>query len=147
MEFEIWHIWLIAAIFFFILEIIIPSFVIFNFGVGALFGTIAATASMSIEWQIFVFSLFTIASFFLIRPILLKWAYKRSHSIKTNTEAYIGRQATVEEEINPIGEKGTVKLDGSVWQARTSDGSIIKTGKIVEITKVDSIVFEVKSVM
>lgn len=146
MEFEIWHIWLIAAILFFILEIIIPSFVVFNFGVGALFGTLAASVDMPVEWQIFIFSLFTIVSFFLVRPILLKWAYKRSHNIRTNTEAYIGRQAEVVEEINPVAEKGTVKLDGSIWQARSMDGSIIESGKIVEITKVDSIVFEVKLV-
>ena len=144
MEFEVWHYWLIGSIVFFILEIIIPSFVVFNLGVGALFAALAATLNMSIEWQIFVFCLFTILSFFLIRPTLLKWAYNRSHQINTNVDAYVGRQAVVVDEINPSDEKGSVKLDGSVWQARSADGSVIPSGKTVQIIKVDSIVFEVK---
>lgn len=144
MEFEVWHYWLIGSIVFFILEIIIPSFVIFNLGVGALFATFAASMSLSVEWQIFVFCLFTILSFFLIRPALLKWAYNRSHKINTNVDAYIGRLAIVVDEINSSDEKGSVKLDGSVWQARSADGSVIPSGKTVQITKVDSIVFEVK---
>ena len=144
MEFEIWHIWLMAGIIFFILEIIIPSFVVFNFGVGALFATIGAALGMNLQWQFFIFSSFTLASFFLVRPSLKKWAYKRSDHVKTNTEAFIGKIGVVTEEINIQKNSGRIKIDGDSWLARTSDGSVIEPEKVVKVTSVDSIVLEVE---
>lgn len=144
MEFEIWHIWLMAGIIFFILEIFIPSFVVFNFGVGALFATIGAALGMNLQWQVFIFSSFTLASFFLVRPSLKKWAYKRSDNVKTNTEAFIGKIGVVTEEINIQKNSGRIKIDGDIWMARTTDGSVIEPDKVVKVTKVDSIVLEVE---
>jgi len=35
MDFELWHIWLMIALITFIMEIFVPSFILFNFGIGA----------------------------------------------------------------------------------------------------------------
>lgn len=64
MEFDVWHIWLLIAFICLILEIFIPSFVIFNFGVGAFLGALAASIGLSMEWQIVFFSSGTLGSFF-----------------------------------------------------------------------------------
>lgn len=144
MEFEIWHIWLMTAIIFFILEIFIPSFVVFNFGVGALFASLAAIIGLNVEWQVFIFSIFTLASFFLVRPALKKWAYKRSHQVKTNYEALEGRIGVVTETIDLSKNSGRVKLDGDFWMARTKDGSTIEVDSAVKVLKLDSIVLEVE---
>ena len=56
MEFELWHIWLLIALISFIMEIFIPSFILFNFGIGALVGSLAAGLNLSIESQIVLFS-------------------------------------------------------------------------------------------
>ena len=146
MEFEIWHIWLIVAIILFILEIFIPSFVVFNFGIGALFTSLVALLNVSVHWQVLVFCVTTLASFFLLRPILLKWAYKKSHKVETNMNALIGRKGVVRETIDPVKNTGRVAIDGDDWKARSSDGSIIEINSMVEVTKLDSIVLDVKKI-
>lgn len=144
MEFEIWHIWLMVAIIFFTLEIFIPSFVVVNFGVGALFATLIAAAGGTLQWQLFFFSIFTLASFFSIRPILKKWAYKRSDKVETNVNAMIGRTGVVTEKIDAGNNSGLVKIDGDIWQATTADGSTIEAGKIVKVNKLNSIILTVE---
>ena len=144
MEFEIWHIWLMASILFFISEIVIPSFVVFNFGVGSLMGCMAASVNLSLEWQLLFFSLSTIASFFLIRPALKKWAYKRSHQVATNVDAMIGRIGVVSETIDHKHNTGRVKLDGDDWKARCPKGNKIERDTLVRVVKVDSIVLEIE---
>ena len=146
MEFEIWHIWLIAAIIFFILEIFIPSFVVFNFGIGALFATLGAAAGVSLQWQVFIFSIFTLSSFFVVRPALQKWAYRRSDNVQTNMHALVGRVGVVTEKIDSTKNSGRIKIDGDVWMARTSDASVIEIEMAVRVKKVDSIVLEVEKV-
>ncbi|MBT3385097.1 MAG: NfeD family protein [Prolixibacteraceae bacterium] len=140
MEFELWHIWLLIALISFIMEIFIPSFVLFNFGVGALFGSLAAGLNLSLEWQIVLFSSATLMSFFLVRPIMKKYAYKRSDGFKTNIDAMVGRHAQVTEEINNENNRGLVSLDGDIWQARSQNNEVIPKGTLVEIIQINSIV-------
>lgn len=144
MEFEIWHYWLAAALVFFIFEMVVPSFVIFNFGMGSLFGCLAASINLALEWQLVFFSLATLSSFFLIRPVVKKWAYTRSQKIKTNIEAIVGRIGVVSETIDPLSGKGRVKLDGDDWMARSGSPETIPVNTRVKITEVDSIVLIVE---
>lgn len=144
MEFLPWHIWLIVSILCLLLEIFIPSFIIFNFGIGALFSTLFAALGASLEWQIISFSFFTMVSFFTVRPALVKWAYKRSHHSETNVSAMIGQTAKVTETINASKNCGRVKLYGDEWQAKSEDGQVIELDALVQIVKVESIIVTVK---
>ncbi|MBN2807172.1 MAG: NfeD family protein [Prolixibacteraceae bacterium] len=144
MEFEIWHIWIIVAVIFFILEIFIPSFVVFNLGIGSLFAALGASTGLPISWQMVLFSVFTLGSFFGLRPVLKKWAYLRSHQVSTNMDALIGRSGVVIEAIDPQHNAGRVKIDGDVWMARSKDHSSIECNQLVKVTRVDSIVLEVE---
>jgi membrane protein implicated in regulation of membrane protease activity len=146
MEFELWHIWLLIALISFIMEIFVPSFVLFNFGLGALIGSLAAGLDLSVEWQIVLFSAGTLLSFFLVRPFMKKVAYRRSHAIKTNTDALIGRFAIVSEEISNENNRGRVTLDGDNWQARTLGNEVIQPGTSVEIVQLNSIILIVKKI-
>lgn len=144
MEFEIWHYWLMAAIVLAALEIVIPSFIVINFAVGALLTTIFAAFNASIEWQIAIFAVGSLASFFIVRPFMLKWGFKKSANIKTNVDAMIGKIGKVTEQINIEKNTGRVMLDGDDWRAKTEDDSIIEKDLLVEVLKVDSIVLYVK---
>ncbi len=146
MEFELWHIWLIIALILFIMEIFVPSFVLFNFGIGAVVGSFAAGLNLSVEWQIVLFSAGTIMSFFLIRPVMMKFAYKRSDGFKTNIDAMVGREAKVIEEIDHENNRGRISLDGDVWQARSYSNEVIPAGSYVEIVQLKSIVLIVKKI-
>lgn len=126
------------------MEIFIPSFVLFNFGVGALLGSLAAGLNMPLEWQIVCFSIGTLVSFFLIRPIMKKYAYRRSDNSKTNVDAMVGRRALVTDDISNENNTGLVSLDGDIWKARALNNEIIPKGTFVEIVQVNSIVLFVK---
>jgi membrane protein implicated in regulation of membrane protease activity len=147
MEFELWHIWLLIALISFIMEIFVPSFVLFNFGIGALVGSLAAGLNLSVEWQIVLFSSGTLMSFFLVRPVMKKYAYRRSGDLKTNNDALVGRQAKVTEEISNENNRGRVLLDGDNWQARSLSNEEIPAGSIVEIVQLNSIILIVKKII
>ena len=147
MEFELWHIWLIIALICFIMEIFIPSFVLFNFGIGAVLGSFVAGLNLSLEWQILFFSVGTLMSFFLIRPAMKRFAYKRTEGFKTNMDAMVGRQAIVTEEISNENNLGRVSLDGDIWQARSLRNEFIPKGTHVEIVQINSIILIVKQII
>ncbi len=146
MEFYIWHYWTIAAILLFILEIFTPSFVVFNFGIGAIFATIVSVLGFGIEVQILLFCVGTLISFFAIRPLAIKYAYKKSDNRVTNNEALIGREAIVVTPINNQENKGEVKVDGDIWQARTVDHQKVEKNTVVTIVDFKSITVYVKTV-
>jgi len=126
------------------MEIFIPSFVLFNFGIGALAGSFAAGLNLPIEWQIVLFSSGTLTSFFLVRPVMKKWAYKRSSGFKSNMEAMVGRHALVTEEISNENNRGRLLLDGDSWQARSLSNEVIPQGTFVEIVQINSIILIVR---
>jgi len=144
MDFELWHIWLLIALICFIMEIFIPSFVLFNFGIGALVGSLAAGINLSPGMQVVLFSSGTLMSFFLIRPVMKKYAYRRAHDIKTNVDAMLGRRALVIEAIDNVNNRGRISLDGDVWLARSLSNELIPAGTSVEIVQINSIVLTVK---
>ena len=128
------------------MEIFIPSFVLFNFGIGAVIGSFVAGLNLSLEWQILFFSVGTLLSIFLIRPAMKKFAYKRTEGFKTNMEALVGRQANVTEEISSENNRGQISLDGDIWKARSLSNEIIPQGSLVEIVQLNSIVLIVKKI-
>lgn len=146
MEFEIWHYWLMAAIVFGILEIFIPSFIIINMAVGALLATLISAFNFSVEWQIASFAIGSLISFFTVRPLMIRYGFKRSEKVKTNMDAMLGKIGVVIERIDEERNCGRVKVDGDDWRAKSVDASLIELGSRVEIVKMDSIIVIVKKV-
>jgi len=143
MEIQIWHYWIMASIILITAEIFIPSFIIINLGVGSLFGAIAALFGVSIELQIIIAALFSLISFFTVRPILVRWGYRKSET-KTNVDAMQGKIALVSTEINNAQNKGYADLEGTSWRSKSIDDEIIPTGSSVEVLRVDSTILYVK---
>ncbi len=139
-QLEPWHIWIIAGIALFIIEIFTPSFVAGSIGIGAIFGGIIAAIGLGIDWQLISFSVFTAISFLTIRPIVIRLSQK--NHIVTNAEALIGRIGKV---IQDIGENpGYVKIDGDSWRSISTDNNIIPSGTLVEVTKIEGNTLSVK---
>ncbi len=145
MEFYVWHYWMIATIMLFILEVFLPSFVMFNFGIGALLATIAAVLGIGLEVQIILFCIGTLISFFTVRPLALKYAYRKSDNRPTNNLALIGRRGEVITTINNLKNSGEVKVDGDIWRAKSINDETFEVGTIVTIVKLKSIVVFVKA--
>ena len=144
---EIWHIWVIAAILLFILEIFTPGFVVACFGVGCLGSALAAYLEADIKWQVGIFSLTTAIVLFVIRPLFLKYCYSaKAGKIQTNVDALVGAMGLVSEKIDPSANTGRVKVGGDDWRALSADDREIEEGQKVQVVKVDGTKIYVKQI-
>lgn len=138
MNFEIWHIWVIVALIFGIIEIFTPSFIAFSIAIGCLFSAAAAGFDTSIKIQLLAFSIGTAIAFFGVRPFMMRFAHKKSNAVKTNVDALIGKTGRVTEAINNAQNTGRAIVEGDDWRAISEDNSVINAGETVEVIKVDS---------
>lgn len=140
-----WHMWMYAAILFFIVEIFTPGFIVACLGLGACAGALTAYLGFNLDHQLMSFATMTILSLFVIRPLL----YKKGQSqdlIKTNTDALISRKAMVVETIDNDKSKGRVSIDGDQWRAKSISGDKIEANAIVEVVSIDSTIVTVKKI-
>ncbi len=144
MEFEIWHIWLLAAIFLFMIEIFMTSFVAVCIGIGALATGIGAYMGLDVIQQLLLFAVFTILILFFIRPFAKKFIFGAKEFVTGNADALLGKKATVVENIVENKLLGRVEIDGDNWKAVSFDGKPIFKGQIVTIVSYDSIILTVK---
>jgi membrane protein implicated in regulation of membrane protease activity len=92
--------------------------------------------------QLLVFSISTLVSLFLIRPIL----YKKSESnLKTNKDALIGRVGTVTEKID-LFASGRVSIDGDQWKAVSATSIPLEPFEKVIVTEINSTIITVKKI-
>lgn len=144
MKFEIWHYWVIAAFFFFVLEIFIPGFILGSIGLGCLLAMVGALLHLPLWVNIILF----IAGFFvgisMLKPLLKR--IEKSSYIKTNAEGLIGKIGKVIEPINLAKGTGCVHVDGDNWKATSQDYKTIQTGTIIEIVALESIVVTVRPI-
>ncbi|MBQ8004927.1 MAG: NfeD family protein, partial [Clostridia bacterium] len=89
--------------------------------------------------QVLVFTILSVVMLSLSKTIFQKYIRKKP-IVKTNTDALLGKNAVVIEDINNLHGQGAVKINSQTWSARSEDPSItIKKGSIVEITKVEGV--------
>lgn len=137
-------IWFVIGLVFFLLEFVIPGFILFFFGVGA--------------WIVAVFSLFTdvsvnvqlalfLASSVLTVLLFRNWVKTKLGMYQSGPQVledeFIGKTAKAETNIGP-GRSGKVEFKGASWDARSEDS--IAKGENVVITDYQSIVLIVKSI-
>lgn len=132
-----WSLWLIASGVFFIIEIATTGFLIFWLGIGALLAMLTSFITNNIFIQTIVFVISSCILIPLTKPLADKFIGKQS--VPTNSYSLINKRGIVTLDINPIESVGLVKVNGEIWSAKTEDGSIIKKGTEVEISKIDGV--------
>ncbi|MCG6187519.1 LytTR family transcriptional regulator DNA-binding domain-containing protein [Maribellus maritimus] len=143
MEFDVWHLWVLAAIVFFILEIFIPSFLMASIGIGCIFAFFGAVFNAPVALQIILFIIGTVAGFVGVKPLMMKYAYRKK-VIKTNAGGLVGRIGKVIEEIDELKNTGCVAIDGDQWKSIPVSGEVISVGEKVRVISIDSIVITVE---
>lgn len=142
---EVWHIWIIVALLFFILEIFTPGFAVACLSIGAIGGAIATLVGWEFKFQLLVFAITSLVALVSVRPLVIKFLKSKKKETLTNTDALIGREAIVTEAIQAhVG--GRVKIDGDDWKAVCSNADSVNCGTIVRITKVDSVILTVETI-
>ena len=139
-----WQFWLIVAGLFFVGEIFTLGFLIFWFGIGALFAMIVSFFTTNIIIQTTVFLITSTIFILATKPLVKKFVDVK----KTNTNVFsiIGKKALVIKVIDPIHSSGQIKLNGEVWSAETENDEIIKEGSEVEVLKINGVKAIVKLV-
>lgn len=139
-----WQFWLIVAGLFFVGEIFTLGFLIFWFGIGALFAMIVSFFTTNIIIQTTVFLITSTIFILATKPLVKKFVDVKNTN--TNVFSIIGKKALVIKDIDPIHSSGQIKLNGEVWSAETENNEIIKEGSEVEVLKINGVKAIVKLV-
>ena len=139
-----WLIWLIAAGFFFVAEIITVGFFIFWLGIGALLAMLVSFITDSIIIQIAVFVISSSILLFFTKP--LERRITKADKVFTNSFSLIGKEGIVLIDINPLEASGQVKVNGEIWSATTKNKSIIPKGSQIKVLKIDGVKLVVEQV-
>jgi membrane protein implicated in regulation of membrane protease activity len=143
---EYYHWLILLGVICVIAEVFTPGFIAGCLAIGFFLAAIASYFSLSIEWQIAIFSIGVLISFFSIRPFMLRYGYKTGNKVHTNRDGIIGKTAVVVETIDNSQNKGLIKIDGDTWSARSLDNTLLPAGSNVIVDQIESIILYVKPV-
>lgn len=143
----VWWLWAIVAIVTLIAEILLPSFTVGCFSVGAVCAAVVSACGMSANTQLVTFAVVSLLVFVFIRPFALKYLLKKGkNEVHTNQAALVGREGRMVKSIeNPL-MKGEVRIDGDIFPARSVDDTPIPCGADVRVVGMESIVMIVTPV-
>jgi membrane protein implicated in regulation of membrane protease activity len=141
-EFSFWYWWVLGLILL-ILEVFAPGAFFLWMGISAgVVGVIAwLVPSLSIEWQMLIFTVIAIAS-------VVGWrAYLRKNPVETDQpslnrrgEQYVGRVFTLDEPI--VNGVGKIRVDDTMWRI---EGTDCEAGGKVRVVGVDGVNLKVES--
>ncbi|MEA2350903.1 MAG: hypothetical protein QOG86_1844 [Thermoleophilaceae bacterium] len=130
-----WVIWAIAAAALAGGEVLTLGFFLGLLALGAAVAAIAAAVGLSVELQVALFAVTSVASLAFIRPIALRHL-KTPARLKSGTAALVGTRAIVLERVD--ADRGQVKIGGEVWTARAYDeDDVFEPGARVDVMKID----------
>lgn len=120
-------VWFIIGLVLFLLELVIPGFVIFFFAVGAwVTALLCLIADPGINLQAIVFAVTSVLSLVLLRKMIQrKFFYSKDELSKEVEDEFTGKEALVLSEISP-GKEGKVEFKGTSWKAESE--SVIPAG-------------------
>lgn len=131
------YFWIAAVIVLLVIEAATTQLVTVWFAVGAAAGLIACICDLQLAWQCVIFVAVSAAALVVTRPFVRKFAKKEFNP--TNADRCIGEIALVVEDIDNSLEKGAVKVNGTVWTARSLNGEVIEKDANVKIEKIDGV--------
>lgn len=137
-------IWFIIGLVFFLLEFVIPGFILFFFGIGAwIVAIISLFADISTNIQLIIFLTSSIVSVLLFRNWVKVKLGINKKSPQVLEDEFVGKTAKAETPIAP-GMNGKVYFKGTSWDASSDD--TIAAGDNVVITGNRSILLIVRSI-
>lgn len=137
-----WHIWLILAGVFFVIEAFTIGFLVFWFGIGALLAMVVSIFTDNIFLQSAVFIISSTILLFFTRPFVNR--FSKNNNVQTNAFSIIGKKGIVTQTIDPISGKGQVKVGSEKWSAKSLNDSKIEEGLEVEVVEIDGVKAVVK---
>jgi membrane protein implicated in regulation of membrane protease activity len=130
-------VWFIIGLALFLLELVLPGFVIFFFGVGAwITALLCLIANPGINLQAIVFGVTSILSLMLLRKMIQKrFFYSKDELSKEVEDEFTGKEAIASFDFGP-GKTGKIEFKGTSWKAESTEP--IKEGETVIIKSKES---------
>lgn len=142
-EFTMLIFWIAMLVILIIVEAVTAQMVTIWFAAGAAAALIAELLGAQVWLQWIVFVAVSAITLVATRPLVKKLTQTRVQP--TNADRCIGQTAIVVEDIDNIEGKGQVHVNGVVWTARSSDGSIFRKDERVTVEKIDGVKLIVKA--
>ena len=135
-------IWCIAGLALFLLEFVLPGFILFFFAIGAwIVAILSLFVDLSVNSQLIIFLISSVLTILLFRKWVKKIILAKKHSSEIEDE-FLGKTGNAETFIGP-GQNGKIDFKGTSWDAQSED--IIEPGEQVTVIGNDSILLIVKS--
>ena len=124
--------WFVLGIIFFVLELVMPGFFIFFFGVGAcVTAIICLIGDPGINLQIIIFLVVSVLSLLALRKMLKNlFFFADDEKSKSIENEFIGKEAVTITDFDSDC-RGKIEFKGTTWKAEAN--MPIKTGQIVKI--------------
>ena len=108
------------------------------FSIGAMIAALCAAAGIPEAGQVAVFLIVSISLLLLLRPAARRFTQRRGVSA-TNADRVFERVGIVTEEIDNVGGRGAVYVDGKTWTARSYTGEPIDVDVPVTVNMIDGV--------
>jgi membrane protein implicated in regulation of membrane protease activity len=127
-------VWFIIGLVLFLLELVLPGFVIFFFGVGAwITAFLCLVANPGINLQVIVFAVTSVLSLLLLRKMIQnRFFFSKEELSKEVEDEFSGKEAVALSDFGP-GKNGKVEFKGTTWKAESE--SVITEGQRVIVKK------------
>lgn len=130
-------VWIALTVAFIIIEAMTTQLLTIWFAVGSAAAIVATLLDASPLIQCIVFVAVSLVALIATRPLVKKLTKQKFSP--TNADRFIGEAAVVTESINNIAQTGLVKLQGTLWTARSDDGSEIPEGETVTVKRIEGV--------
>lgn len=108
------------------------------FTVGAVASAITSVFTDNLIIQLTVFIVVAIVCIAATRPLARR--FKNRHGdVATNCDRYIGKVAEVIVDVNNIEAVGQVRVEGSVWSAKSTTDDILPVGTKVKVNNIEGV--------
>jgi len=136
-------IWFIIGLVLLLLELVMPGFVIFFFGIGAwVTALLCLFTEPNINIQVIVFAVSSVLTLLLFRRMIKnKFLYNKDDKSEAVEDEFTGKEAIAVDDFGP-GKTGKVEFKGTSWNAES--GSDVKAGQRVTIIEKKSIKLKVE---
>lgn len=135
--------WFLIGLVLFLLELVVPGFIIFFFGVGAwVTALVCLISNPGANLQIIIFGVTSLLSLLALRRLIQKkFFYSRGNRSEEVEDEFTGKEGVA---ITDFGKalKGKVEFKGTRWNAES--GSEIKEGQTVVVLRKESLVLIVE---
>jgi len=130
-------IWFIIGLVLLLLELVMPGFVIFFFGIGAwITALVCLFANPGINIQVVIFAVTSVAALLVFRKMIQnKFIYSKNDKSEAVEDEFTGKEAIAVADFDN-DKKGKVEFKGTSWKAKSE--SDIKAGQTVVIVEKDS---------